>query len=225
MSQIVTAIDAELEEVEESLTRAEAEVKVLTDRRHGLAKLRISAVELNGGAPPKPKPAPKRKPAKQAPAPAVSDTERQPRAADREADNAKILAHVREHGEITVAQTMELLGVHKTTAYQRLQRLCRDTDLKVYDGKRPEGAVGRVPKVYRLNATGTSAADSDGPKTSVEHRVVDSVTTDGPIDEGTLAFSCNLSITDCRSVTSGLVRRGVLTKRVEEGVTLFEVPS
>lgn len=167
---------------------------------------------------PEPTPAPKAK--KADPAPQVSDEDRAKRSSDAEADQRKVLAFVREHGEITYAQAAELLGCSHDTARRRLLSIVRTTDLKSATGTRAPGEHGRPPVVFRLNATGSTT--DDGPKTSVERRVVDSVTTDGPIDEGTLAFNCNLSITDCRSVTSGLVRRGVLTKREEEGVTLFE---
>jgi hypothetical protein len=49
MSQIVTAIDAELAELDSQLAEAEGVVRFLTDRKHGLAKLRLDAVGLNGG--------------------------------------------------------------------------------------------------------------------------------------------------------------------------------
>lgn len=218
MSQIVTAIDAELTELDEQLAEAENAVRTLTDRKHGLAKLRLEAVELNGGPPPAraEKAKVKAKP-KKAPAPQVSDGDREARHLKAEDAKRRVLAFVRKHGQISAPECAELLDISVASAAERLRRYSSTTELTPFDGERT--GRGRPPKLYRIEFS----TPKDGPKTQVEERVVDSVTTDGPIDEGTLAFNCNLSITDCRSVTSGLVRRGVLTKREEEGVTLFEV--
>jgi hypothetical protein len=162
---------------------------------------------------------PKKPKAKQPPAPKVSDEDREERR-DKATDREKVvLGYVRKNGSIDAGQAGELLGLTPEGARLVLQKLSSRTPLQRFElvpGSPRQGVEWRL--------TASKGAD-DGPKTSVEVRVVDSVTTDGPIDEGTLAFNCNLSITDCRSVTSGLVRRGVLSKREEEGVTLFEVPS
>jgi hypothetical protein len=234
MSQIVEAIDAELEAEDVHLDDLRTAVGRAEHRIEELRKLREQAASLNGGGAPaasaEPKPKPKgtraKKPPKAKPQPAEHEP-KLPTAAERDArgeaakeDRRKVLGFVREHGEISYAQAAELLGVSIDTAKKRLVRIARNSELKLETGKRPEGAKhGRPPKVYRLEAS--APADDDGAKTSVERRVVEAVRRHGPIDKGTLAFRANLSITDLGSVAAGLVRRGVLKSWEEDGVRLY----
>lgn len=244
MSKIVEAIDAEIEGTRARHAEVSAELEDLELRIAKLGILREGAAELNGGVPlrdleqdssteastdptppspaeepePDPQPPTRNRPPETSTAAPVTDEERKGRTSLANERHAKVMAYVREHGEITSGQAAELLGMSGTNASTLLKRLIRQSDLERFQIKpgNPKGGF-----VYRLNATGSTS--DDGPKTAVEKRVVDAVAAAGPIDEGTLAFNASLSLSDCRSVTSGLVRRNVLRKLEEEGVTLFEV--
>lgn len=166
-----------------------SEEQKVEERIAALDQLRQGAVALNGAGPASdspatieaPKPEAKAKPKKQAaPKKATGGGKSAgPSAAVQKArgeaateQQRKVLAYVREHGEITYAQAAKLLGVSLNTAKKKLIAIARSSDLKAETGKRPEGVkVGRPPKVYRLEATAMTT-DDDGAKTSVERRVV-----------------------------------------------------
>lgn len=189
MNAIVEAIDAEIETHSTRLAELHSEEQKVEERIAALDQLRQGAVALNGAGPASdspatieaPKPEAKAKPKKQAaPKKATGGGKSAgPSAAVQKArgeaateQQRKVLAYVREHGEITYAQAAKLLGVSLNTAKKKLIAIARSSDLKAETGKRPEGVkVGRPPKVYRLEATAMTT-DDDGAKTSVERRVV-----------------------------------------------------
>lgn len=242
MSQIVTAIDTEIEEAErlhddlrDQLTAAELRVS-------GLRQLREGAVALNGGVPAasKPKPAQAKPKAskrrssakRKTPASGTSSkaegggTSMAPSAEDRakstalaDERQAKVIAYVREHGEIRPKQAAKLLGVSPENASGILTRMVRlgSTPLRRYEIEPGNPSKGVA---YRLEM---APSNSEGAKTSVEQRVLDEVKAAQPIDEVTLAFHASMSTNEARSVATGLVRRGVLKSRKEEGTTLYEV--
>lgn len=230
MSQIVDAIDAEIEEAERVLTAAELRVSSLRELREG-------AIALNGGPPAAAKEKPsaakpkQRKRAVKAkvsppvrksqapPAEAPAQHERGKRSALAEERHAKVLAFVREHDEIRPAQAADLLGMSETNAATFLRGMVTHgrTPLRRYE---LEPGNPRKGVTYRLEI---APSNGEGAKTAVEQRVLDAVKAAQPIDEGTLAFHAAISVNDLRSVATGLVRRGVLTCRKEENVKLYEV--
>lgn len=241
MNEILTAIDAELEERERERTEAADRLAATESRITDLGKLRDDAKALADGEAPtvpapaktarKPRIARSSEPTAPTPAPKtpllrngtpkVTDEERRQRGANAEERDRQVIAFVRKHGEIRPAQAAEIFGVTPSRATTILSSMCshRQTGLRRYElvpGSPRKGVA------YRLEI---APANDSGAKTKVEQRVVDAVQAaqPSPIDETTLTLDAQLSITDLRTVAAGLVRRGVLTRKSEEGTVLFDL--
>ena len=231
MSKILEAIDEELEEANDRRTTMLADLDELEAKIGQLGSMRRQAEALNGGPPlhdgerdgsaeqsDEDPPAPPRKLAEQEPAPKVTEDDRAQRGEQAADEKAKIMAFVREHGGITYAQCAELLDVHPTTARAKLIAVARASGLESVEGEKT--GPGRAPKVFRLELAQEAA---NGGRTPTEAKLIDVVTEDGPIDEVTLASRVGVKSSSARVILTGLLSRKILTRREEEGVTLFEV--
>lgn len=146
-------------------------------------------------------------------APASAPTPKPDRAArseEEEKANRQALACVREHGRASEEQVAAALGVTSAEAARRLQGLARTGPLKKTNG------------LWSLEA---AMADDDGAKTGPERRVLAAIReAGGSLDETTLAGAAEMPSANVRTYAGGLVNRQVLTRKIIEGITFYELP-
>lgn len=229
----VDTLAAELDELTEKLDRGRRRIDALSMTRRlvdGIGNGRLD--ELHDGLkglglgldkrPPKPKPKPTKpkKPAAASDAPAEAPRQRTDVA---EAAKRKVRDLLRRKAEITAQDLVDAGIVFNPGAARSLIRgMLQGAEKELIVAGERKGA-GRPAKTYKL-AADLVTADEDGAKTDPERRVVASIReAGGELDEGTLAFNAAMSLNDLKTYASGLLRRRVLSRRDEEGVTLWAI--
>ena len=166
---------------------------------------------------------------------APATTERPPTEAERGERNASIMerhqrifALARERGEITAVDVIEAGIASKNSARSSLRRMSQGhvgRTLKIIGERPASGSGGRPAKLYAPIETAEAPADDDGAKTGPERRVLAAIReAGGSLDETTLAGAAEVPSATVRTYAGGLVNRQVLTRKVIEGITFYELP-